>query len=243
MLCTRGACFGAGCRSYSNIPPLFRNEFHLSELALYLENSGTVFVLTPGEHSVGRSRTCDICLRGTGVSRKHARLVITDGMATLTDLESKNGTLVNDQVVVGSVHLSPRDRIQIGRFRLTTVTLARPRSEAVRVSRIPSLTPHDEHTQTASTAAAARVLDLVEVLVDDLRRTPDPNTITTIVTAVDDLLDSAGVAYPYLSEQESRRLSQLVEIVAPSDASELSRWKHSVLARLGTALYPRAALG
>ncbi len=237
------ACLGACCRSYSNIPPLIRIEFHLSELALYLENSGTVFMLTPGEHTVGRSRTCDICLRGTGVSRKHARLVVAEGVTTLEDLDSKNGTLVNDQVVVGSIQLSPRDRVQVGRFRLTAVTLSRPRSETVRVSRLPSLAPQDEHTQTASTAAAARVLDLVEVLVDDLQRTPDPNTITTIVTAVDDLLDTAGVAYPYLSEQESRRLSQLVEIVAQFGSPELRRWKLSVLGRLGTALYPRAALG
>src|SRR5262245_35483859 len=48
-----------------------------------------------GEIVVGRADICQIVLPHDGVSRKHARLWIDEGHATIADLGSQNGTRVN----------------------------------------------------------------------------------------------------------------------------------------------------
>jgi pSer/pThr/pTyr-binding forkhead associated (FHA) protein len=68
--------------------------------------------------NIGRGKDADVCLDNTAVSRHHARLELLDGTLTLTDLKSKNGTLVNRRKVRGAVTIRPSDRIQIGKFQL-----------------------------------------------------------------------------------------------------------------------------
>ncbi|MGA2925449.1 MAG: FHA domain-containing protein [Solirubrobacteraceae bacterium] len=60
---------------------------------------------------VGRDPGCDVVLERPSVSREHARLVCRDGCWIVQDLESTNGTSVND-VRVGRCRLAPGDRIQ-----------------------------------------------------------------------------------------------------------------------------------
>jgi ABC-type multidrug transport system ATPase subunit len=52
------------------------------------------------------------------VSRRHARLVVKDGHATLADLGSANGTFVNGRQVTRPVPLAVGDRIDVGPFAL-----------------------------------------------------------------------------------------------------------------------------
>ena len=70
--------------------------------------------LGDGENLIGRDPGSTVCLDTIGVSRRHARIVIADGDATLEDLESKNGTTVNDKPVSGTLKLRDGDRIQLG---------------------------------------------------------------------------------------------------------------------------------
>lgn len=74
-----------------------------------------------GDLTIGRDRVCEVVLSSKTVSRRHARLVLDNGMWFLEDLGSANGTLVNDHRVPSrtSVRLRHGDRIQIGseRFR------------------------------------------------------------------------------------------------------------------------------
>jgi len=59
-----------------------------------------------------------VVLDDPDVSRRHARLEIVDDQLVLSDLESTNGTYVNDAWVTRQV-LVPGDRIRIGRYDLT----------------------------------------------------------------------------------------------------------------------------
>lgn len=59
---------------------------------------------------IGRSDSCDVRLENTTVSRRHARLLFRDGAWIVQDLGSKNGTLLNGQLV-GRARLRPGDRI------------------------------------------------------------------------------------------------------------------------------------
>ncbi len=69
------------------------------------------------EMLIGRHHECDVVLDNDAVSRRHARVFFRDGHWIIQDLESTNGTCVND-VRVGRCRLSPGDRI-----RLATVEL------------------------------------------------------------------------------------------------------------------------
>ena len=55
--------------------------------------------LEEGEHILGRDPDVEIFLDSPGVSRRHARITISAGRATIEDLGSKNGTFVGDQRV------------------------------------------------------------------------------------------------------------------------------------------------
>ena len=54
-----------------------------------------------------------------GVSRRHARIVVTSGEATVEDLGSKNGTHVNGQLVKQPVALEDGARIRFGSVTMT----------------------------------------------------------------------------------------------------------------------------
>ena len=62
---------------------------------------------------VGREPDCDIVLTDPTVSRRHLRLRFRDGHWILCDLDSTNGTQVNDMPVV-RCRLLPGDRVLIG---------------------------------------------------------------------------------------------------------------------------------
>ena len=80
--------------------------------------SGRV-TLDEGQHVIGRDPDVEIYLDAPGVSRRHARITIAAGRATIEDLGSKNGTFVGDQRVDGSRAIGDGDIITVGSVKLT----------------------------------------------------------------------------------------------------------------------------
>jgi len=70
--------------------------------------------LVEGENSIGRDPVSTVCLDTSGVSRRHARILVADGEALLADAGSKNGTMLDDKPITGKVKLHDGDRIQVG---------------------------------------------------------------------------------------------------------------------------------
>ena len=62
---------------------------------------------------VGRDMECDIIIPSRQVSRRHARLTVTNSGATLEDLGSKNGTHLNGAVLSEPEGLKDGDVVQI----------------------------------------------------------------------------------------------------------------------------------
>lgn len=77
------------------------------------------FRLGDREHLIGRDSDADITLEATVISRRHARIVVTGGRATVEDLGSKNGTFVGDERISGPHELHDGDELRIGDFTLT----------------------------------------------------------------------------------------------------------------------------
>jgi DNA-binding winged helix-turn-helix (wHTH) protein len=86
--------------------------------ACWLVHGERQWTLAEGEHVLGRSP------EGGGfdsetVSRRHARIVVSSGQATVEDLGSKNGTFVGERPVTSPLALSDGDAIRLGDVRVT----------------------------------------------------------------------------------------------------------------------------
>jgi serine phosphatase RsbU (regulator of sigma subunit) len=81
---------------------------------------------------IGRAAGCDVVLNHPSVSRRHAELErLPGGGWRIRDLQSRNGTRVNDAPVAEQV-LRPGDLVQIGQFTLRLVGEDQPSSVAGR---------------------------------------------------------------------------------------------------------------
>jgi pSer/pThr/pTyr-binding forkhead associated (FHA) protein len=84
-----------------------------------LQSSEATFRLQPGTiKTIGRASRADFILDVPLVSRLHCRLTVTDDNLEVVDLESTNGTFVNDERVQNA-RLAHGDRLRIGRVELT----------------------------------------------------------------------------------------------------------------------------
>jgi len=63
--------------------------------------------------TIGRSETCQLVLATEYVSSKHAKIYFEDGRYILEDLQSTNGTYLNDTKVINKKILQLGDRIKL----------------------------------------------------------------------------------------------------------------------------------
>jgi hypothetical protein len=74
---------------------------------------GRMVRLKRGVNRIGQAGDNEIVIPHDTVSRRHAEIEVTAGTATLRDLESTNGTFVNEVAVEGSHRLANGDRVRI----------------------------------------------------------------------------------------------------------------------------------
>ena len=77
-----------------------------------------VHTVASEETLIGRGPHCDIKLPDTGISREHAVISWDGDHYTIEDLQSTNGTKVNERRI-RSADLQSEDQIQIGHTILT----------------------------------------------------------------------------------------------------------------------------
>lgn len=81
---------------------------------IVVDGPGERMPLRQGRNVIGRGSTADVRITDSGISREHAE-VTTDGvLATITDLQSTNGTMVNGKRI-SRAPLRHGDVIRIGR--------------------------------------------------------------------------------------------------------------------------------
>jgi DNA-binding NtrC family response regulator len=68
----------------------------------------------PDKALLGRASNCDLILFDRSASRRHAEITRVEEDFVIEDLNSTNGTLVNDLAITGQVKLQPFDCIKIG---------------------------------------------------------------------------------------------------------------------------------
>ncbi|MGD9676621.1 MAG: FHA domain-containing protein [Candidatus Bipolaricaulia bacterium] len=92
---------------------------------LWAVSGGTVgqrWQLPTVDVKIGRETTNLVSIDDERSSREHAKIRFADGVYTIIDLGSSNGTLVNDQPVMAPTRLNDGDTIKIGSTVLTFKT-------------------------------------------------------------------------------------------------------------------------
>ncbi len=77
------------------------------------------WLLSEGPNVVGRDRDCAVRIDSATLSRRHARIVVTSGEATVEDLGSKNGTHGERAARHEPVVLKDSDQIDFGSVTMT----------------------------------------------------------------------------------------------------------------------------
>jgi pSer/pThr/pTyr-binding forkhead associated (FHA) protein len=83
---------------------------------------GRQYLATTAEMRIGRKPENHIFLRDPKVSRYHAVVRINGSRLTLVDLESTNGTSVNEVIIHAEKRLFPGDRIKVGETVIQVVS-------------------------------------------------------------------------------------------------------------------------
>lgn len=133
------------------------------------EGKTTVVPLVRDEITVGRKEGNTIRLTERNVSRRHARIVRSNGSIAIEDLESYNGVRVNGARIQGRQPLSTKDQIQIGDYVIAIKTEgAASTDDSVKE-------PHTGPTAEPVTAAAAESSSSVPIQQD--ASDPDAQTV------------------------------------------------------------------
>lgn len=83
-------------------------------VVIYGQAIGHKYLLKPGEILIGRSSQAQIQIDHESVSRRHARILLSESGVALSDLGSTNGTYVNDEAITER-GLGNGDLIKVGR--------------------------------------------------------------------------------------------------------------------------------
>ncbi|MES0862909.1 FHA domain-containing protein [Ruegeria sp. SCPT10] len=85
-------------------------------------DNGHRFPVPAGRSTIGRSSTNGVVIPDGGVSRVHAELSGSpDGRFTISDLDSLNGTLINERKIKGAQRINVGDTVGLGSVRLKLV--------------------------------------------------------------------------------------------------------------------------
>src|SRR4026207_1627394 len=82
---------------------------------------GAIFTLNEDALVIGRETAANLCLADASVSRRHSKIEKNDDAFIITDLESLNGTFIND-VPIRTRVLEHGDRIRIGDSQFVFLT-------------------------------------------------------------------------------------------------------------------------
>jgi len=83
------------------------------------DQKGEDFRIREGQNTIGSASDADIVLRDSAIAGKHASLRYKDQKFTITDLDSTNGTFLNDRSdPIAREDLKDNDIVRIGEVRM-----------------------------------------------------------------------------------------------------------------------------
>lgn len=81
------------------------------------KNDGRLIKINVPEFVIGRGETAHLRPQSDLVSRAHCSILVGDGKVILRDLESRNGTFLNEERLEGEKQIAIGDRVRVGRLQ------------------------------------------------------------------------------------------------------------------------------
>jgi DNA-binding winged helix-turn-helix (wHTH) protein len=99
---------------YACAAPIEREAVQPAPVSRWIVAGSRRIPLDAGRNLIGRDPAATVLLDVSGVSRRHAQIVVNHRGAVLEDLDSKNGTRIGDALVTGATTLHDGDAIHVG---------------------------------------------------------------------------------------------------------------------------------
>lgn len=106
---------------------------------------------------VGRHQDADILLQSADISRRHAALLLKDQQLWVQDLNSSNGTFVNDTRIEQEVQLEDGDMLQFASFVFSVLAPVAENNELPEIEVEP--VPHDQGMPSFAERAAETTIN------------------------------------------------------------------------------------
>jgi signal transduction histidine kinase len=179
---------------------------------------GRVIRLRLGEMWIGRGADCDIVVLDSGLSRRHACLVVRRSGVTLRDNKAKNGTFI-DRVRIDEHVLRPGDEVQLGAnvtllFSQAGKVSAHSSSDRDSADSMASIVAGIAHEINTPLGVAHTANSLIQALTEEVERNPTGERIHELLN---DLRASAGLVTKNLE-----RTNQLVRLFKQLSLREAS---------------------
>lgn len=181
------------------------------------ETAGRSYELVDEQTVLGRHALCQVVLPTRVVSRQHARILRQNAAYFLEDLQSLNGTMLNDRAVEGRVRLQHGDRIRISNIEMvfceregdlpdTTQHSLQdtPRRDATQAAPATIVTSLDLRQQRSEVASQAKLSALLEIS-RDLGSSLDLNDVLPrILDGLFRIFPQADRGYVLLADAQGR---------------------------------------
>jgi Nif-specific regulatory protein len=142
---------------------------------------GTIFSIDVDTFVIGRETAANVCIADASVSRRHSKIQKQDNGFVVTDLESLNGTFVNDLPVKSRI-LQHGDRIRIGDSQFIFLT-----EEGAIASRSSEVNL-DEAQVVSGPTLQIRIDDAMYLMARDLSALLKVATSINAIRGLDDLM-------------------------------------------------------
>jgi hypothetical protein len=150
---------------------------------------------------LGRNPDCRVLIPSTSVSRQHARILHDQGRVYIEDLNSRNGTRVNESCIKARTLLREGDRIQICDFVATFHEIYCP----TELARIEKLEKYERSVETYTSVVAGERTSITCESSERVYTPVDARERATILAAFEDFLRrDLAVADPPGAKAEPR---------------------------------------
>ena len=206
--------------------------WHLNALT---EALGALTLTVSDSLSVGRGSDNDVVLGSKQVSRNHAVLSVLNGKLYVKDLESSNGTFINDQRIEAnkSTNLAANDTLGFASFsfQVSAPVAAMDNEEVVADKPTLMLSPDTEIAPIveAEPVVKKNVIEEILPIEDNLQATPSAAVVQTANTSDKPVVKETGInevlsatlteANPVITESTEHTVVTPKEAPAPTSAS------------------------
>ena len=205
------------------------------QLDALTEALGALTLTVSDSLSVGRGSDNDVVLGSKQVSRNHAVLSVLNGKLYVKDLESSNGTFINDQRIEAnkSTNLAANDTLGFASFsfQVSAPVAAMDNEEVVADKPTLMLSPDTEIAPIVEAEPVVKKNVIEEILPteDNLEATPSAAVVQTANTLDEPVVKETGInevlsatlteANPVITESTEHTVVTPKEAPAPTSAS------------------------